>query len=146
MLKQASIAQLRSGEVYRGLGYISVTMRTYPRGLKKELIDEYRSDLAPTMELFKEFKKFQAEVGHEKAFQACHYEERFELGRRALMHLEELAKMSQTQDVYLLCQCGVGERCHREILLWLANTKFSAKVAEIHNSYPIFFARALATP
>lgn len=141
MLKQASVSQVRSGELNKDQGYLSVTMRTYPRGLKKELIDEYRADLAPDLELFREFKELQASVGHEQAFEQVRYEDRFELGRRPLLHLEELVRISQKQDVYLICQCDVGQYCHREILMLMAQKKFGAEIAPIHHSYEKFLAR-----
>jgi len=48
MLKQASVSDIRKGTLTKAQGYLSICMRTYPRGLKKELTDEYRSDLAPS--------------------------------------------------------------------------------------------------
>ncbi len=139
MLKQASISQIRSGELTREKGYISVCMRTYPRGLKKELIDEYRCDLAPAIDLFKDFKQFQASDGHDQAFIKSDYERRFDLGRRPLQHLEILVQQSRTQDVYLACQCEIGQRCHREILLGIAEKRFGAQIGEVFSSYPNFF-------
>lgn len=47
MLKQASVSQIRSGEITRDHGFVAITMRHYPRGLKKELRDEYLGGLAP---------------------------------------------------------------------------------------------------
>lgn len=141
MLKQASIKQIQSGEINRQKGYIVATMAFYPRGLKKELLDEYRSDLAPEKSLLKDFKHFQALVGHEEAFSKSHYEERFALSRRATEHLKELIKLSEKQDVFLACQCGFGERCHREILLLIAQKEFGAKTDPLFHSYPHFEAR-----
>ncbi|MGZ5280457.1 MAG: DUF488 family protein, N3 subclade [Pseudobdellovibrionaceae bacterium] len=141
MLKQASVTELRKGTLTKAQGYLSICMRTYPRGLKKELSDEYRSDLAPAIELFRDFKDLQATVGHQKAFEECQYQSRFELSRRALMHLEELVKISRSQDVYLICQCEVGEFCHRELLLIIAEHKFGATIEPIQNAYPIYLER-----
>lgn len=146
MLKQASVSDLRQGKLTKSQGYLSICMRTYPRGLKKEFSDEYRSDLAPDTKLFRDFKELQAKVGHEKAFEDCRYEERFELGRRPLMHLEYLAKLSREQDVYLICQCELGEYCHREILLLTAQQKFAATIAPVFHSYPVYMKRLLTAP
>jgi uncharacterized protein YeaO (DUF488 family) len=137
MLKQASVRQIRKGEVGRKDGFIAITMCFYPRGLRKELRDEYRSDLAPTKDLLKDFNKCQKELGHEEAFVKSHYEKRFTLTAEALSHLEELSKMSRKRDVYLVCQCEMGERCHREILLLLAKNKFHAKIAKVFKDYPV---------
>lgn len=141
MLKQASIKQIQKGEVSREKGYVVATMAFYPRGLKKELLDEYRVDLAPDKELFKEFKQCQAEVGHDEAFEKSNYENRFELSRRATEHLKQLVKMSETQDVYLACQCEMGQRCHREILLLIAEKEFGAKTDPLFHTYPKFESR-----
>jgi uncharacterized protein YeaO (DUF488 family) len=120
MLKQGSVSQLRSGELSRKDGYIVVAMRFYPRGLKKELRDEYRSDLAPSLKLFQDFKKFEKKVGHDAAFEAANYRSRFELTPEGEANLKRLTELSRDKDVYLICQCEIGQRCHRELLLNLA--------------------------
>jgi uncharacterized protein YeaO (DUF488 family) len=120
-------------------------MRYYPRGLKKELRDEYDGDLAPSVELFRDFKKHQARSGHDAAFALSHYEDRFELTPRALARLKDLSVLSRSRDVFLTCQCGVGERCHREILLLLARAKFGAKIGKVYHDYPRALQR-LAAP
>jgi uncharacterized protein YeaO (DUF488 family) len=136
MLKQASVDQVRRGELTRKDGYLVITMRFYPRGLRKALRDEYRADLAPDPALFKDFKRWQLRLGHEAAFERSRYEKRFFLGERALETLERLAVRSRRRDVYLICQCEVGERCHREILLRIAQKRFGAKIGKVHHSYP----------
>src|SRR5260370_1217573 len=93
LLKQASISQVREGKLSRENGYLSIDMCYYPRGLRKVLIDEYRSDLAPDRELFKEWKSFERAYGHEEAFRRSHYEERFKLSPAAKEHLRELGEM-----------------------------------------------------
>lgn len=141
MLKQGSIAQLRAGELNRNMGYIVVCMAFYPRGLKKELTDEYRTHLAPHRELFREWKEFEEKFGHEAAFVKSSYEERFELPPDALESLRRLTDLSRSRDVYLLCQCTLGERCHREMLCLIAQHKFKAEIAPLYNEYPVFRAR-----
>lgn len=141
MLKQASVSQVRKQELTKNDGYLVIAMRFYPRGLKKELWDEYRSELAPQAELFKEWKEFEAEFGHEAAFEKSDYESRFELSRRSLAYLEELSKMSQEKNVYLICQCDLGERCHREMLLLMAQKLFHAQTDSLSHSYPVFEKR-----
>lgn len=141
MLKQGSVSQLRRGELTKADGYLVIAMAFYPRGLKKDLWDEYRSDLAPGRDLFKDWKEVESHDGHDAAFQKTDYEGRFQVGRRALEHLESLAKLSRTQDVYLICQCEMGERCHREILLLLAQQAFQAPVSPVFHSYEKFMSR-----
>ena len=95
MLRQASVSELRRGTLSRRDGYIAVTMRFHPRGLRRELRDEYLGSLAPDRELFKDFKRHQAESGHDEAFILSRYERRFTLGAEALAHLERLAALSR---------------------------------------------------
>lgn len=141
MLKQGSISQLRTGELNRQNGYIVIAMAFYPRGLKKELADEYRSNLAPDRELFREWKEFEASHGHEAAFQKSSYEQRFQLPPDAWESLRRLTDVSRSKDVYLLCQCELGERCHREMVALAAQFKFKAEIAPLFNTYPVFESR-----
>jgi uncharacterized protein YeaO (DUF488 family) len=141
MMKQASVAQLRSGELGRKNGYLVVCMAYYPRGLKKEFLDEYRSDLAPDRELFREWKEFEESSGHEEAFNKSNYEERFTLSEEALAHLKVLSEFSRRSDVYLFCQCALGERCHREILMLTAQKKFDAPIDKVFHDYPRYLKR-----
>jgi len=141
MLKQGSVAQLRSGELNRSHGYIVVAMAFYPRGLKKELADEYRSHLAPDRALFREWKEAEASDGHDAAFVKTRYEERFVLAPDALESLRRLVDLSRGRDVYLICQCGLGERCHREMIALYARLKLNAEIAPLHNAYPVYEGR-----
>lgn len=136
MLRQASVGQIRRGEITRKQGYIVITMCFYPRGLRKELRDEYRGDLAPDRALFKDFKRWQKELGHEKGFELSHYDDRFSLSASALETLSRLSRLSWERDVYLVCQCEPGERCHREILMLLAERRFGASIDLVRNEYP----------
>ena len=141
MLYQASISQIRHSELTRDKGYLVVTMRTYPRGLKKDWIDQYVSQLAPQPDLFREFKQKEKAIGHAEAFLQSHYEERFQITPLGFAHLERLANKSKEQDVYLLCQCDVGQHCHREQLMLIAQNCFDTKVAKLFHSYSIFQSR-----
>lgn len=141
MLKQASIGEIRSGKLTRKDGYLVAGMAFYPRGLKKELLDEYRTNLAPDKQLFKEWQAAQEKVGHEAAFAAVHYEERFTLDPSGLESLRRLVDISRKQDVFIACQCGPGERCHREIVLLIAQAKFGADIAPLNNEYPEILKR-----
>jgi hypothetical protein len=40
-----------------------------------------------------------------------------------------------------VCQCDLGQRCHRELLLLTAREAFGATVRRIHHDYPRFQAR-----
>ncbi len=137
--------QIRSGKLTREMGYIVLSMCFYPRGLKKELKDEFRNDLAPTPELLKDFKHWQALEGQEAGFKKSHYEERFALSRRAFDYFAWLCKSSLEKDVYLVCQCELGERCHREILLLIAKQEFNTETASVFHQYPIYLKRLETT-
>jgi hypothetical protein len=141
MLRQASVHQLRTGAISRATGHIAICMCLHPRNLPGNLRDEYLSCLAPDRELFGEWKAVEKKAGHNPAFQAVRYEERFELGPEALDQLERLARLAEDKVVYLVCQCSVGERCHREMLLLAAKTILDAKVGNIYHAYPAFEAR-----
>lgn len=141
MLKQATIAQLRKKELPRGNSLLVVAMRRYPRGLKKELMDEYRSMLAPDVHLFADWRNSCDTYGHGLAFEKSNYEARFRLSEEALKLLKCYADLSHDQDIYLICQCDIGYECHRELLLQIAKKNFGAKTDEVYNEYPIFTER-----
>jgi uncharacterized protein YeaO (DUF488 family) len=141
MLRQGSIHQLRTGAISREDAHIAVCMCFYPRNLPKTLRDEYRPELAPDRALFKEWQAAEKKVGHNEAFTKANYVQRFPLGEEALAELERLSKLSRKKKVYLLCQCAVGERCHRELLLLTAQALFGAKIGNVYHSYPGFEER-----
>jgi hypothetical protein len=114
-------------------------MCRYPRGLRAELRDEFLSELAPDRELFSEWKSVERERGHDAAFEFTRYEERFRLSAWGMTLLHELSR--RPGDVFLVCQCRVGERCHREMLLLLARRLFGASVAEVFHGYSVWKKR-----
>lgn len=137
MLKQGSVAELRSGEISRYRDYVVVCMAFYPRGVKKELIDEYRTHLAPDKDLIKDFKAAEEKAGHDEAFKITNYDARFRLLPEAVESLRRLTDKSRKQDVYLLCQCEAGARCHREILLLIAKERFGAEIGPVFHQYAV---------
>lgn len=140
-LRQGSVPQIRKGQLTKQHGHLVIAMCFYPRGLKKELRDEYRADLAPDRILFKEFKEFQKRFGHEAGFIQSHYEKRFSLSPNALEHLKELSELSKIKDVYLVCQCTIGERCHREMLLLTAEKLYGAAIGQVFQEYSVHLNR-----
>lgn len=142
MLKQGSVADVKRGALRRQDGYIAITMRYYPRFLRKELRDEFISDLAPAKELLSDFNRAQKKLGaHNPAFAETDYENRIELSASGLSHLERLAELSRSKDVYLLCICELGEKCHREMLLLLARKLFHCEIGTVCHAYPDFMKR-----
>jgi len=147
MLRKGTVAQLKSGELTREQAYLAVVMRHYPRGIAKELIDEYCSELSPPAALLKEFLATRKKLGpHNTAFQACGYERKFTLTHAAIDELRRLSELSAQRDVVLICQCALNERCHRELLLIAARRWFSARTELRAFSYPGWEARLTDTP
>ena len=141
MLRQASVGELKKGEVSRERGYIVLAMRRYPRGVSKTLRDEYVAALGPPAELLDELHALKKSHSHNDAFAAARYEERFELTEPGIEALERLAELSRSRDVYLICQCKPDERCHRELLLLLAQARFRAQIAPLRFAYATYEAR-----
>jgi uncharacterized protein YeaO (DUF488 family) len=146
MLKQATVEDISNMRVTKRHGKVVVTTRYYPRFLKRKLVDDYKGVLAPTKALLTEFKAKEEEVGdHDKAFEDVDYESKFTLDEAGEAELRDLSDLARTQDVYLVCHCRLGQRCHRDILLMIAKEKFDAPVGRIYLEYPII-ARRLKEP
>lgn len=135
MIKQTSVAHIKRKHIPRQNTHIVVAMCFHPRGLKKELRDEYCKALAPDEVLFKDWQKFEKEFGHDEAFKKSNYENRFTLSQEALERLKELTELSRQKDVYFVCQCRISARCHREMLMLTARKLFGAKTSMIYNEY-----------
>jgi uncharacterized protein YeaO (DUF488 family) len=147
MLRQASVPDLTAGRVSRRDGLVVVAMRTYPRPVKKEARDEYLIDLSPDAGLFRDFKDAERRLGdHDRAFAEVDYENRFTLSGSAMIELERLARAAGERDVFLVCQCAVGQRCHRELLLLTARHAFDAEAETPRHAYPTYMARLAAAP
>ena len=141
-LRQASVSDLLTGRISKDSGYIAIIMRRYPRFVRRELRDEYISEMAPDWKLFEEWLAIKrATDDHEAAFRRSHYEARFSITTSGIEHLKRLIQLSRTVDVYLVCQCKVGQRCHRELHLLIARDWFHGRVEGPFNNYPIFQKR-----
>jgi uncharacterized protein YeaO (DUF488 family) len=142
MLRQATVSDLVSDRVSREKGYVVITMRRYPRFINRMLRDEYLSCMSPDRPLFEDWlsakRRFQ---DHDGAFGKVKFEQRFDVDAEGLAHLARICEMAEKQDVYLVCQCHAGKRCHREFLLILAKRLFKAKVEKPCNRYPTFEKR-----
>lgn len=142
MLRKGCVKDLKSGRVSRELGYVAICMCRYPRGLAKEHIDAYIHELAPTQELLDEFHAERKRLdNHNAAFLAMNYQKKFTLTSAAVDHLRDLSERAKLGDVFVLCQCDMKERCHRELLLIAAKRWFSAPTELRSFSYPDFEAR-----
>lgn len=145
MLKQASVDQVRQKQIPRENTRLIIAMCYYPRGINTELADDFRNTLAPDRALFKEWKELEKKVGHEQAFIQTNYEKRFYLSPVALFMLKSYTEesLSNNKDIYFICQCELGERCHREILLLTASKKYGAAIDTLFHNYPIYEERIL---
>jgi uncharacterized protein YeaO (DUF488 family) len=141
-LKQASIAQVKDGAIARDNAHIVITMRFYPRFLKKELRDDFQCELAPPKELLHDFNEAQTKLNnHNLAFEESSYEKRFDLSAKGIGLLQSYSQMSKDKDVYFVCVCELGEMCHREILLLMAKRLYGARIGEVFNSYSTIASR-----
>jgi hypothetical protein len=142
VLKQASVSDLITDRVNRETAYIVITMRRYPRFIRRELRDEYLSSLSPQPKLLEDFlTRKRATHNHNAAFSKAGFERRFMPGPEELENLRRLSLLSKEKDVVFVCQCYMGCRCHREMNLLLARELFGAKVGKIYHKYPIFMEK-----
>lgn len=142
MLRQASVSDLIRDRVSREKAYIVITMRRYPRFVNKQLRDEYLSCMSPDWKLFEDWLSAKRRFkNHNGAFAKVKFEERFDVNEEGLEHLARICALAAEKDVYLVCQCQTGDRCHREFLLILAKRLFKANVEKPRNEYPIFEKR-----
>jgi uncharacterized protein YeaO (DUF488 family) len=143
MLHQASVSDLIMDRVSRGnKNYVVITMRRYPRFVNRELRDEYVSEMSPEPKLFEAWLTAKRKHDdHDGAFARSRFEERFTISEIGLEHLARLCALSIRKEVYLVCSCRVGQRCHRELVLLLARKWFKAKTDEPTHAYPAFAKR-----
>ena len=142
MLKQARVEDISKNRITKLHGHIVVVTHYYPRFLKRKLVDEYIKELAPHRELLTDFKNSEKEIGdHDQGFEAMDYESKFTLSESGLAELSRLSSLSSMKDVYLVCHCTVGQRCHRELLLMIAKARFGANVGRVHQTYLTFDQR-----
>ncbi len=142
MLKQASVSDLIQDRVSRESAYVVITMRRYPRFVNRALRDEYLTCMSPEPGLFEDWLSAKRRhQDHDGAFARSRFEQRFDLPPEGFEHLARLCALAAEKDVYLVCQCHTGKRCHREFLLILARRLFKAKVEKPANDYPVFESR-----
>jgi hypothetical protein len=140
VLLESSVGDLKKKEAPRGAEVIC--MRHYPRFLPKRNGREYRRVLAPDERLFREFRDARLLLqDHNRAFDAVEYEKRFWLSQSGLEELERWASMARRRNVVFFCQCKTGEKCHRHLLLLMAQKFFQVRIAPLPFEYPIFRQR-----
>ena len=143
MLRQASVSDLIMDRVSRGPNtYIVITMRRYPRFVNRALRDAYTPEMSPEPSLHEDWLSAKRKHDdHDGAFARTRYEKRFTISEAGLEYLKRYAKLSREKDVYFVCSCRVGQRCHREMVLLLARKWLGAETDAITNDYPELEAR-----
>jgi len=90
-------------------GYRVLVMRYWPRGVRKDKIDDWQKDLGTSPELIKAWKDDRIEwpefARRYRDEVRCH-----------LSKIADLAEMARNRTVTLLCGCQDENRCHRSIL------------------------------
>ena len=101
---------LRTGRIYdplsRSDGYRLLTMRLWPRGVRKEAVDEWQKELGPSTELLRAYR--------DGKIAWAEFARRFRAEMRKKPELlEAVAKRARRGTVTLLCGCVEESRCHR---------------------------------
>jgi hypothetical protein len=144
MIRQATVEDIGNKRITKLHGDIVVVTQYYPRFLKRNLIHEYHRVLAPTRALLSEFKdteRARVDESHDDAFDDVNYEEKFTLSKEGMAVLAAWAERSKERDVYFVCHCRIGQRCHREILLLAAEKYFGAKISKTHFPWTVIRRR-----
>ena len=93
-------------------GYRLLTMRYWPRGVRKDRVDAWERGLAPTRELLADYRT--------EAIDWPEYERRYryEMATRpeSIGALDALRQRSANETVTVLCGCKDETRCHRTLL------------------------------
>jgi uncharacterized protein YeaO (DUF488 family) len=142
MLRAATVEDINNKRITKQHGRIVVITRYYPRFLKRQLIHDYFSVLAPKKELLHEFKAAEEKAGdHDQGFEDIDYESKFKLDPEAMAVLRELADESKIRHVYLVCHCGPKQYCHRELLFLICEKNFGAPIPTLSHPYKTFRKR-----
>jgi uncharacterized protein YeaO (DUF488 family) len=103
-------------------GHRLLVMRFWPRGVRKERVDAWQRDLAPSRELLADFRG--------GAIDWAEYAERFndEMASQpaSIKALREARRLADAGPLTLLCWCHDETRCHRSLLRDLITAPESA--------------------
>ncbi|MDA0798049.1 MAG: DUF488 family protein [Chloroflexi bacterium] len=93
-------------------GHRLLTMRYWPRGVRKDRVDAWERGLAPTRELLADYRT--------EAIDWPEYERRYrhEMATRpeSIAALDALRQRSANETVTVICGCKDESRCHRTLL------------------------------
>ena len=90
-------------------GYRLLVMRFWPRGVRKEAVDGWERELAPSAELLRSYRAGRI------AWQEFARRYRAQVSKRRYL-VDELAGRAERDTVTLLCGCRDESRCHRTLL------------------------------
>ena len=106
-------AMIRLKSIYTesepGDGTRILVMRVWPRGVRKDRVDEWIQDLSPSRELMQALRS--QDLRPDDFFE-CYRREM--AGRTEL--LKEMAERAKTETLTLLCWERMDEDCHRHVL------------------------------
>jgi uncharacterized protein YeaO (DUF488 family) len=111
---------LRTKRVYdppsRDDGERLLVMRLWPRGVRKDAVDAWQKELAPSVELLRDYQSGRVEW---REF-ARRYRAEMR-GQREL--IAGLARRARRRTITLLCGCRDESRCHRTLLKKLVESR-----------------------
>jgi uncharacterized protein YeaO (DUF488 family) len=92
-----------------GDGFRLLIMRLWPRGIRRDRIDEWQKELGPSPELLRGFLDGKVDWPE--------YTRRYRSEMRGKPELlEHWARRARAEDITLLCGCKDASRCHRTLL------------------------------
>ena len=92
-------------------GYRVLATRYWPRGVRKDAVNEYQSRLAPSRQLIKDFQR------GDLSWSAFGRRYKEELSTESLQtELQRLGKLANRRVITLLCYCDIETDCHRTLL------------------------------
>jgi uncharacterized protein YeaO (DUF488 family) len=92
-----------------GDGERLLVMRLWPRGVRKDAVDGWEKELAPSRELLRRYQD--GAITWSQFARAYRREMRGQQQR-----IEVLARRSRRRRITLLCGCPDEDRCHRALL------------------------------
>jgi uncharacterized protein YeaO (DUF488 family) len=90
-------------------GHRLLVMRMWPRGIRKEAVDEWQPDLGPSRPLIADFRQGRIDWPQFTSRYQAEMAEKGELLARA-------REQAQQETITLLCSCADENRCHRTLL------------------------------
>ncbi|MBI4515733.1 MAG: DUF488 family protein [Deltaproteobacteria bacterium] len=92
-----------------GDGQRLLVMRYWPRGVRKDHVDAWQRELAPSVALIKAYKAAALPWGD--------FARRYRTEMKAqAAAIAELRQAARRRTITLLCGCAQETRCHRELL------------------------------